>query len=825
MTSGLLRNRFRVETTILRDPVGFTFDESRMPTPDAQNGGAVQTGAFWDGSNKEALDLFSIPEVSGSLKPDWWRSNVWRGQHWLQAGIGDNDDLELSGVSLQDGGIWQPQVETGVFFDLDTELYLYGNQAVEVVVSGNDLATLLQTPVQDFTPITMATFFVDEWSRPRVYEHFKQKHMLTSTDPDQPTLTQVPGSEPPLYEQRYTSIRWQYVDSGRHEFLYDAYAPGVVRSRNITTSVNCQLRRVPWSQNHFQLPLVPFVSWDTMPVFNVYEDEVNISDGEGAFSLLGSGVSNLVLTSGSYLRVSGALPPSGLVVPFTGDASAWPASGTIIIDGGDRRQEILAYGAIAGQTFSGLDLVSGVRASGVPHRDGAQIRLVVDASISGNAISGVDGAGRYLANYQVSGLPGTLEPLTGLWEIPAASGVPRITVDVQYTRGILLSYEPSGAQGLYSPDDVNVNPLTHGAPNGMLWMSMYPLRPADIKLSISRGVNADGTVGPIFAGNDYLAIEAEVVNVVNAPVPGVEVALVLESPQNVGLVDGADPSLTPTTKVTDGTGVARFSYTPPDTIQGMGYFADKNQLVNGSGIPVNETAILEEFWAAGEGWKTLAFTVVSGDEYLNYMETSGAFQFFADGRFELVTFISGMSSAGVSTWHPIRPVAALDEDGAAVTASGSIVKTLVFESGVLPVGGDVEAYFVSAEKRISIGAIAVGANTASQSFQAVIGIPPFMTGEFLWGEIEDQDTKSFDSLTYLTINPFQELGPNDWRTDPRQLGNVFRIRGQKQDEFLRNKFYIGIDDSARATLAASALGARKLRQFYTMRNRFILEVE
>ena len=86
MTSGLLRNRFRLDTTIYRDIAGFTFDESRMPVSQASNGTAVSTGSFWDGSNDEALDKFNILEVSGKLRPDWWRSNLLRGQDWLEAG-------------------------------------------------------------------------------------------------------------------------------------------------------------------------------------------------------------------------------------------------------------------------------------------------------------------------------------------------------------------------------------------------------------------------------------------------------------------------------------------------------------------------------------------------------------------------------------------------------------------------------------------------------------------------------------------------------------------------------------------------------------------
>jgi len=101
-----------------------------------------------------------------------------------------------------------------------------------------------------------------------------------------------------------------------------------------------------------------------------------------------------------------------------------------------------------------------------------------------------------------------------------------------------------------------------------------------------------------------------------------------------------------------------------------------------------------------------------------------------------------------------------------------------------------------------------------------VGIPEFMKGELFFGPLTDVDTKSLDSLAYLTINPYTMDFIDEHHFDPRTLGNVFRIQGAKSDEYMRNKFYV-IPDWYKLNVTANS---DEVRKQFTFRNRFILEI-
>lgn len=831
LTSGLYRNRFRVVHHSGLQAPGFTYDVNRMPGLEVDNGTAVGTGTFFDGSNLAAQDKYWIPEVSGHLVYNWWRTNIQRGQNWLTAGIGDNDDLELSGVEVNVSGTqWFPVLEPGIFFDLDTAAYLYSEDSIEVIISGGTGAVsgckafLTDPPPVDYTPIHLGTFHVDHWRRARPYETYTRKHSFTSISGNNPTLNAVPGSSPPLYEARYTNIIWQDVDTTNFEFMMDKFAPGVVLNQLITSGVQCELQRVPWSMTEFQLPLVPVETIIGDPQYVINNDQVIVSNGMGRTTL--PNISSVTLTSGAYVRLSGSVLETDAVIQMNADLSTvFPQySGTILIDDGDTRQESIDYLELSGTDST---YISGLtRNSATVHRDEAQVRLVVDyASIAdnNNLLSGIDGEGQHFAYYTSSGLDHTLDNITGLLSVPQMSGIHRAVADIDYYRGTLLCYEPSGATNTYKhASGLDINPLAHGVEHGMVWASMFPLIPASINIKTNRSINTDGTVGPVFAGNDFLMLECEVVTEKGAPVPGATVTMAMEATRNIGLLDGRDPADGPVSKISDGGGVARFAYTPPQTIQGLGYFFPSGNIINSSGLRFITPVPLEELWSSGTGWKNHTFAIYNDDEYLDYSETSGLFEFTVDGQFELITRVSGASaSTGYTIFEAVQPVVALDTSDSPITASGTKVSTLVFDTGAIPIANNIPAYFTSAEKRISAGAMVLDKFAASKSVEVIVGIPPFMTGEFLLGAPDDITTSSFDSLAYLTVNPFEQTDPAADRTDPRNLGQVFRIQGTIQDEFLRNKFYVGIDYG---NLDLTLGGRVEIKKLHTFRNRFIVEI-
>lgn len=817
LNSGLLRQRFRLVMNSGLEPPGFIYDYSRMPGQEIDRGCAVTTGAFWDGDNSALQDQFHLILSGTTLIYNWDRSNWTPGLKYLVGGIGDNDDLEFSGI-LVSGSNWWPQVEPGVYFDLDTQYYLYSQDAIEFIYSGTSLQVPIAIEPENYKPITVSTYFIDDWGRARPYEFFAHKHSFTPINSGVNTLTATSGTDPELFEPTYNNVIWANVNTSGFEFIldipYSGLFSGIILNQLINSGVEASLQRVPWSPTYIQLPLVPFVSMSGIPVFQIYEDIVYSSNGV-AYPTLGSyQMTDLLVTLSGYTRVSGNWDELSGILPAYPDPSGFPAGGSILIDDGDYRQETIDYLSISGIYFSGL-----TRATPVVHRDGAQIRLITTSgSISGVTISGLPD-GDYLANYKVSGLTYTIDANTGLMSVPVLSGIGRVITDLVYYRGLSICYEPSGNSNDYTFSGINLNPLIHGNDNGILWLSMYPLHPAKIQLEPARGINTDGTVGPVYAGNDFLVLNAKVINHYGAPIPNTDVVLVLETPTNAGLVNTEDPSQEFITKRTDGTGTARFVYTPPDSINGLGYFIPSGNLV-GSGLTFYSPVPIEELWDEG-GYKCLLFSVANDDYYTPYSETSGLFDFSADGRFELVTVISGISpTSQYRIWKPLEPTALLDANGAAVTASGSRISTITFPAAGIPTDSNISSYFISVEKRLSIGAFIEGSNVASKSLEVVIGIPGFMTGDFLFGPIDDPETSAFDSMAYITINPFDRIDPEYSRSDPRLLGNVFRITGSAQN-LLRNKFYLGIDYDI---LNQTQTGRNEIRKIHNFRNRFIIEI-
>ena len=820
ISGALLRNRFRITLGSGLEAPGFVYDKARLPGQEIDRGSAVGVGSFWDGDNTAFEDQFHIPEVSGVLEFSWKRANITRGQAFLVAGNGDNDDLELSGIDVNASGTsWSPVIEPGIFFDLDVPFYLYSQNAIETVISGSSLFINIAVPVAQYKPISLASFYANEWGRARVYEAYRQKHAFTSIS-DSGTFTQISGINEPLYDQ----VVWGDVSTSGFECFVDASQSGIVQNQTITSGVHARLRRVSWSQENIQLPLIPVVSISGVPVFYIYEDPVAAVDGI-ASPLLGTyGMVEVLVTGSGYVRASGNIDNTDTVIAAVPTASGvFPGAGMILVDDGDERREIISYASFSGIYFSGLTRsATTVGNSGIIHRDGAQIRLIVSGVVaSGIYVSGVNlTTGDYLVNYQISGLSYTLEGRTGLLTVPELSGIHRVEADLRYTRGLLLCYEPSGSsEFVHRASGLNLNPLSHGVENGIIWAGMFPLRPARIKLETSRSKNDDGTIGPVYAGNDFLVVNARILSDNGAPVPQETVTLVLENPVNAGFINAEDPGPEFITRVSDGTGTARFVYTPPDTIHGLGYFIPSGNLVGSGLILVNDIPI-EEVWSEAEGYKSLLFSVYNDDTYTTYSQTSGALDFSADGRFELVTVLSGGDVGTYSHWDALEPTVLLDSDGVVVTASGSRISQIIYAPSSIPTGTDIGAYFVSVERRVSIGAMIPGSNIASESVEVIVGIPRFMTGEFLFGEIDAPDTSSFDSLAYLTVNPFERRIPTDARWDPRSLGHVFRIRGSVTNQ-IRHKFYLGIDYD---TLQSTPTGQDEIRKIHAMRNRFILEI-
>ena len=836
VTSGVLRNRFRLIVSSGYSPDGFTHDDSRMPDKAVDLGTAVIAGSVWDGDNSAAEGHFHIQEtsgwmssISGTLELSDYKSHYTPGIAVFQAGIGDNADCLLSGIEVADANTWRPVVDTGIFFDLETQLYLHSSGSIEAIVSGSDLRTVLSVEPLAPHPITLSTFFIDKWGKAYAYEQFAHKVRFTAWSgltETLPTLQSVANSTPPLYRPAYSGIRWYNVDTTKFEFMVDREVPEVIRSRNITSGVHATLRKVPYARNQYQLPLVPVASLSGTPTVNVFSEPIAFgSTGLGTVKLeaLGS-IGSLVVTSGGYVRLSGTLQPSGNYIQTETSVATWPGAGTILIDDMiDQRTEQVDY---LSATTSGF-WASGVRLSGVQHRNQSQIRMVLSGQagsgffVNGTNISGATYEGQHFINYSVAmDTAPTYDQYTGLITVSGTELTARADLDLTYYRGIALCYEPSGLSEYTSRPAINMNPLVQGNVDGMLWFSTFPLKADKITVTASKNKDIDNIVGPVFAGNDFLTLTAKVTDRFGAPVPNESVSVALSNAQSIGKIDGVSPLDETVAKDTNSRGEARFVYTPPETIHGLGYFTQFSNIVNSSGLQFNQTFDLREIFVSG-AWTNLTFAVWSDDEYDTWSEVSGTLTYTADGRFEIITQITAGSLGDYATFAPIEPTVALDSAGAILSTSGQ-VKTLVYADGQLPTTETaIGAFFVSAEKQATVGVIAPDSKATSKTLKIKVAVPDFMKGELYFGPLEDVDTRSLDSLAYLTINPYTMGFIDESRFDPRQLGNVFRLEGTKEDEYMRNKFYLTPD----WLNLDNTPNSNEARKQFSWRNRFILEVE
>lgn len=825
----IFRNRFAVILSGVKQPPGFIYDYHRMPPVEVDNGSILSESSYWDGSNAQAIDRVSLTDDSGTYNWHPTKSYLWLGQPWLQAGIGDNNDMLFSGL-VNVSGEWYPKIFNGTFYDKNNELFLYSDNAVELIVSGSSAKVFdLPSKPQDFTPIFVGSFYVDSWSRAYLFNNYNYKTVFTASGTNTP-FPIISGSNPSIYNIDYSLISWSNVDTTNNEFVVDRANNKLLINKNIVGSIFVNtLGRRQNKEIEFQLPLVPVEELTTTVTAQIFEYYVEMSGNTGEVKIHG-GIDPIYqdplnfLCDVNYVRSSGYasvnVSASGFVSGNSATAfSGWYSSGLCLVDLGDSRVYVFEYASRTDSTLSGLSSYLPSQ-FGIPNN--SLLRQAYDTpELSGSTIiPNISIADGLYSFYYVKGeLPYSLDKNRGILTIPALSGAARVYITTSYTPGLFVTYEPSGSSNVLTYSGLDLNPLLRGNNHGILSASLHTLVPEKITISTDQSIDTNNKLS-IYAGSDYLTINIAALDRDNIPVANVPVKLTFDRQFSVGYVDGVEPSVSTTLKTTNALGEARFVYTPPDKIQGLGYFVNKTNVINGSGLTLPEPVIMSEL-ASGSAWNTLLFGIWDNDGYLDFTETSGLYTYEADGRFELVTAVSG-AAYGTTIWKPVTPSAALDQNGniLPISATSSGVYTLVYPSGAIPTDTNIQAYFISAEKEIRIGAVTSNGYAVAPTFGIKVKIPRFMTGEFYWGQIDDPTTSSFDSISYLTINPFTSLDLTASRANYRSLGNVFKIISTISSK-LRNKFYVSLDvDSLRAT----PTGQQELRKAFGLRNRFILEV-
>ena len=764
-----LRGRFRVDAAPKGRVAGFAYDRTFLGADPAPGGNGVRRGASWDGDNGQAFDAFVLEETSGTVRLPWNKPSVRRGQPWYLAGIGDGDDLRLE--TFDD---WSPVVRTGEWFDLDQRRLLLGVGAVSLILDPAAGSVSLPSAPRDFRPLSMAVVHVGPDGRARDLARFE------------PVLAVPSGAPGPWFLPSGTTL------------LYGGFG---------LRSVHAEVAAVPGS-NSVRLPVAPVLALSGSPSVAVLGERV--VPVSGTARLLLSGTSLVPLRAASDWFSATTAPISGAVLRVV-DASAFPASGLLLVDDGPRRRGVVAYASRTATAFSGL---SGDLA---PYNAGAAVRSILNVSIPagrGTTLSGIPLADPFLLDYAASGVACSLDRESGTCTVSGLEGPHAAVVAVDYAPGIALAYDPAGSTELRSVG-LSLNPLLRGTSCGVLWVSSDPVVPKEIRLR-PIDVPFDGTsvVGPVGAGVDSVAFEAMLLGNGGVPAAG-RVAAVVDGRPGAGRIDGVPVSAGPAFKTADAAGTVRFVYTPPDSVGELGYFVPAGNLVAGSGLLLTTPVDAVEFEGA-----TL-YVVRSDDDAIPFSEQSVLADRVADGTFEIAAART-TATDGSTAFSPVVPATLLD--GSGLPVSSGLVSTVVFPAGSVPAGSGVGAYFVSAQRRVRIGAVSDWGTVASASCEVAVTVPPFLRGEFLWGDPASSSTSSIDSLAYLTLNPRAAAALADDRTDPLSVGNVFGVVRPEAATLLRNVFYAGLDFDALAA-DGNVDGRQRLRAGFAFRNRFIVEAD
>lgn len=417
----------------------------------------------------------------------------------------------------------------------------------------------------------------------------------------------------------------------------------------------------------------------------------------------------------------------------------------------------------------------------------------------------------------------------------AESGTPAVNryLVAMYDVTFRIEYEEEGVSHNVSAIDANVNPISQSINQGYICISHEELEAASITLKIDKDLisfSDPPTHGPIYVGNDFAILQAEVLSPTGTPVPNVEVEFEL-IPNNVGYLGGS--STGSSFGMTDGAGLAYSFYQPPVDSEEMGFYATAENAVQGNtlilddaqaglsleddiylykvlkddpllGMNFDGTNLAGEnyleanlpdppWWAdpdSGNGtyeqnyekWKNEMIQMFKISQWSFTPEPNGRKVVVYNWEDEAYNPILGTDGAFV----PTRPVS-VDADGGALTyPPGALVPFDRYDTLVYPpYNDDVGSYWVCCTKYVEFQASCwspyYNRIIKSNIVRAKVQLPRYLLGEhvseqlqkvpFGWKIYQDRDKNHAAGLggaTFLTINP---------HSGPYQIIDVFSEGG------------------------------------------------
>lgn len=400
------------------------------------------------------------------------------------------------------------------------------------------------------------------------------------------------------------------------------------------------------------------------------------------------------------------------------------------------------------------------------------------------------------------------------------SGIPPIGyyLVAMYDVTLRVEYEEDGMPINIDAIDANVNPISQSINQGYICISHEELEAASITLKIDKELisfSDPPTHGPLYVGNDFAVLQAEVLSPTGTSVPNVDVQFELV-PNNIGYIGGSSTGIS--SGITDGSGFAYSFYQPPIDTEEMGFYATSENSVQGNtlildnpnaGLSLNDDIYLYKvlkddpllgmnfsginlegdnyleanlpdppWWAdpdSGNGayqdnyerWKDEMIQIFKISEWTPSSQPNGRKVVVYNWDNDALNPILNTTGAFI----PTRPLSIDDAGGALTYPSGALTPFDRYDTLIYPpYNDDIGSYWVCCTKYVEFQASCwspyYNRIIKSNIIRAKVQLPRYLLGEYVneqlqkipfgWKIYQDQDNNHAAGLggaTFLTINP------------------------------------------------------------------------
>lgn len=391
----------------------------------------------------------------------------------------------------------------------------------------------------------------------------------------------------------------------------------------------------------------------------------------------------------------------------------------------------------------------------------------------------------------------------------AESGIPSTGHEIvaMYQVTFRIEYEEADTVLNVNAWDADVSPISQSVNQGYVCVSHEELQAGTITLSVDTDIipfSDPLTYGPVYVGNDFVTLRAEVLSPTGTKVPGIEVEFEL-TPSSIGSMAGSSTGISYGT--TNGDGHAFTFYQTPVDAEEMGFYATSSSSVQGNNLVLDNTSagltLEDDIYL----YKVLKDDPLLGMTFHEYLEDnlpdppwwanpSTYPMKYEQWKAEMVDFLN-LAEWTTSPTPNGRKVVVYNWDDAAINpmlgTTGAFVPTrptsvdstgsiLTYPAGALipsdpyytvaypPYFEDVGAYWVACTKyvefRASCWSEVYNRRIYSNTIRVKVQLPRYLLGEYVndqlykipfgwkfYDDMSNQYASGLDGATFLTINP------------------------------------------------------------------------